>query len=158
MHASIPSLRKMTIVLLLVTENNAHQLRVLKVVSQVIFPSCQVFWFLQLRSEMCIVFPNRVRSREFWLGLAGLSRTDIQRWRRKRRMAAEIKEAVLSVGTFQSQHSAGCFCLIWVRASRDFRLWVYSMSTICWYYHLLILCAGSTSNKLFKLQNDSKTS
>lgn len=50
----------MTIVLLLVTENDAHQLRVLKVVSQVIFPSCQVFWFVQLRSKMCIVFPNRV--------------------------------------------------------------------------------------------------
>lgn len=71
-------------------------------------------------------------------------------------MAAEIKEAVLSGGTFPSQYSVGCFCLDLSESLTSF--WTMGLLSVylCWCYHLRILCASSTSNKLSKLQNDRR--
>lgn len=96
---AITSPRKTKVVLWFNREREAHQLRILKVVSQVIFQGCYVFLFAQLRGKMCKVFASGVRRSTLCRGLARLSRAHVQ-WRRM----ATRQEVTLLVDTFQGQY------------------------------------------------------
>lgn len=123
------------------TEKAAYQLRILKVVSQVILQSCHVFLFVQLRSEMCKVFPRGVRGSTLCRGLADLSRAHVQ-WMRK--TATETRNETIC-GYISGPIFSLCQGRKWLTdvpgfsldphwLSSVFRRSIYSTSTVCYYF------------------------
>lgn len=132
------------------TEREAHQLRLLKVVPQVTFPSAHACLCAQLTGERCKIFAGGVGGSTLCRGLADLPGTHVQLMRRT---ATETRN-----DTICGYISGPTEVPVWseVRPSLAF-ICIQTIDSFSLYYlliFLIVLCAGLS--KLCRPHKDSK--